>query len=43
LPAFRSGVFSCLQAWVVAIVKRGFEGYMPNAKSTCVASKPQRV
>jgi len=32
VSAFHSGVFSCLLAWVVAIVKRGFGGYMPNAK-----------
>jgi len=32
VSAFHSGVFSCLLAWVVTIVKRGFGGYMPNAK-----------
>jgi len=32
VSVFHSGVFSNLLAWVVAIVKRGFGGYTPNAK-----------
>ena len=33
VSAFQSGVFSCLLAWVVAIIKKGFGGYIPDAKA----------
>ena len=31
VSAFHSGVFSCLLAWVITIMKKGFGGYIPDA------------